>query len=165
VGDAGSELPSTSRFELRPRPPLATLAAAAATTVVGCGLLAVYGVRSGGVALLVIGVALLIFGITLAVGAALFVARFRAVICLDAESVTIRRGSRRRKLRWSEIKQVSLDGPRLTLRAKPPTEDAVVINPRMPGDPRFMLLLAALSERLDASRGYGGPDSAAQRTG
>ena len=107
-------------------------------------------------ALLVVGIALLIFGTMLAVSGLLFIARFRPVIELDAESITIRRGSRQRKLRWSEIKHVSLEGPRLTLRAKSPTEDAVVINPRTPGDPRFMLLVAALSGRLDASRGYGG---------
>ena len=158
MGHAGSELPSTSRYDLRPRPPLATLAAAAATTVIGCGLLAVYGIRSGGAALLIVAMAVLLFGITLTVGALLFVARFRTVVELDAESVTIRRGSRQRKLRWIEIKHVSLDGPRLTLRAKPPTEDAVVINPRTPSDPLFMSLMAALSERLDASRGYGGTE-------
>jgi hypothetical protein len=156
VGHAGSELPSTSRYELRPRPPIATFAAAAATTIVGCGILAIYGTRSSAAALLVVGMALLIFGMTLAVGALMFVARFRTVVELDVESITIVRGSRQRKLQWCEIKQVSLEGPRLTLQAKPPTEDAVVINPRTPGDPQFMLLMAALSERLDASRGYGG---------
>jgi Bacterial PH domain len=156
MGIRGSELPSTTRYELHPHPPLATLGAAAATTVVGCGLLVIYAVRSSGAAPLVVGVALLIIGITLAVGAVLFVTRFRSVIELDAESITIRRGSRQRRLQWSEIKHVSLQGPRLTLRTKSPTEDAVVINPRTPADPTFMLLLAALNERLDASRGYGG---------
>ena len=32
--------------------------------------------------------------------------------------------------------------------------DVVVINPRTPTDPTFIALLAAISRRLDADRGY-----------
>ena len=34
--------------------------------------------------------------------------------------------------------------------------DAVMINPRRANDPSFRSLISALSQRLDASRGYGG---------
>jgi hypothetical protein len=156
VGHAGSEPLSTSRYELRPRPPLATLAAAAATTVVGCGLLVIYRVRSGGVGVLVVGMALLIFGVALAGSALLYAIRLRTVIELDAESITIRRGSRHRSLQLTDIKNVSLDGTRLTLHTKASMEDAIMINPRRANDPSFRSLISALSQRLDASRGYGG---------
>jgi hypothetical protein len=155
MGHPGSNPLSTSRYELRPRPPLATLAAAAVTTVVGCGLLVLYGVRSGGVGVLVVGTALLILGVALAGSALLYAIRLRTVIELDAESITIRRGSRHRKLALTEIKSVSLNGTRLTLHAKPPAEDAIMINPRSAGDPSFRSLISALSQRLDGSRGYG----------
>jgi Bacterial PH domain len=155
VDDAGSELPATSRYDLRPQPPVASFAAAAVATLAGCGILIIYGVRSVGVTVLIVGIALLIFGIVMAGSALLFIIRFHTRIELDAESITIRRGSRERTLRWAEIKNVSQDGSRLTLHAKPPTGDAEVINPRTPADPTFVALVAALSRRLDASRGYG----------
>jgi hypothetical protein len=154
VSDAASE-PTTSRYDLRPRPAVATLAAAAVAAVIGCALLLVYRMRSGGVVLLGVGVALLLFGITLAVSALLFAIRLRTSVELDASSITIRRGSHERRLHWTEIKNVSLDGSRLTLHAKAPIDDAFLINPRTVADPTFMSLVAALSQRLDASRGYG----------
>jgi hypothetical protein len=156
VGDAGSEVPATLRYDLRLRPPVATFAVAAATTVVGCGLMAIYGIRSRGAVLLVAAVAVLIFGLVLAGGAVLFLVRFRTVVELRPDSVTVRRGSREQVLSWTKIKNVSLEGPRLTLHVKGgEAGDVVVINPRSAADPVFMSLMAALSQRLDASRGYG----------
>jgi hypothetical protein len=157
VGGNGSELSATSRFDLRPRPAVASFAAAAVATALGCALLVLYGMRGGGVVLIVVGIALLIFGIALAASALLYATRLHTVVELDAESITIRRGSRRRSLQLTEIRNVSLDGSRLTLHARPGIEDAVVFNPRTATDPSFTLLMAALSQRLDASRGYGTP--------
>lgn len=104
---------------------------------------------------LVVGMALLIFGVALAGSALLYAIRLRTVIELDAESITIRRGSRHRSLQLTDIKNVSLDGTRLTLHTKASTEDAIMINPRRANDPSFRSLISALSQRLDASRGYG----------
>jgi hypothetical protein len=156
VGDAGSELPEAVQYDLRPRPPVPTFAAAAAAAVVACGLLAVYGIRGGGAVLLVAGLALLIFGITLVCGAALFMVRLRTVIKIDAKSINILRRSQVRTLQWTEIKNVSLEGERLTLHVDDSQGDVAVINPRSPADPMFSSLMATLSRRLDASRGYGG---------
>ena len=111
--------------------------------------------RVGGSVLMVVGIALLIFGIALAGSALLYATRLRTVIELDTQSITIRRGSRHRRLQFTEIKNVSLDGSRLILHTKPPTEDAIMINPRSADDPSFTSLIATLSQRLDASRGYG----------
>ena len=155
VGDNGSKLPATSSYDLRPRPAIASFAAAAVATVLGCVLLALHGMRVGGSVLMVVGIALLIFGIALAGSALLYATRLRTVIELDTQSITIRRGSRHRRLQFTEIKNVSLDGSRLILHTKPPTEDAIMINPRSADDPSFTSLIATLSQRLDASRGYG----------
>jgi hypothetical protein len=151
VGLGGRAGPS---YELRPRPAVPTLAAAAVGTMAGCLVLIVRG-RGGSAAFLVLGIGLLLFGLSLAASVLLFAARLRVHVDLDPEKITIRRGFHARSLRWTEIKRVSLDGSRLTLHAKEPQQDAIVINPRSPADPRFMSLVGAISKRLDTSRGYG----------
>ena len=150
VGLGGTE---GSRYELRPRPAVPSLAAAAVGALAGCGALIIWG-RSGGTVFLVLGVGLLLFGLSLAASVLLFLRRVRADVELDPEKITIRRGSQVHTLRWTEIERVLLDGPRLTLQAKKPQQDAVVIYPRSVSDPRFMSLVAAISQRLDISRGY-----------
>ena len=142
-------------YELRPSPAVPTLAAAAVGTVVGCLALIIWGRGGGSAAFLVLGVGLLLFGLSLAASVLLFAARLRVHVDLDPEKITIRRGLHARSLRWTEIERVSLDGSRLTLHAKAPQQDAIVINPRSPADPRFMSLVGAISKRLDTSRGYG----------
>jgi hypothetical protein len=57
---------------------------------------------------------------------------------------------------WADIDNVTLTGPRLTLVRKT-GDPVVVVNPRTPADPTFTALLAALSRRLDADRGYHPP--------
>jgi hypothetical protein len=151
VGLGGTAGPS---YELRPRPAVPTLAAAAVGTIAGCLALIVRG-RGGSAAFLVLGIGLLLFGLSLAASVLLFAARLRVHVELDPEKITIRRGSHARSLKWTEIERVSLDGSRLTLHAKEPQQDAIVINPRSPADPRFMSLVGAISKRLDTSRGYG----------
>jgi hypothetical protein len=152
VGLGGTE---GSRFELRPRPAVPSLAAAAVGTLAGCGALIIWGRGNAGTVFLVLGIGLLLFGLSLAASVLLVLARLRAYVELDPEKITIRRGSQARTLRWTEIERVLLDGPRLTLQAKEPQQDAVVINPRPAADPGFMSLVAAISQRLDTSRGYG----------
>jgi len=155
VGDAGSELPATLHYDLRPRPPVGTFAVAAAATLIGCGLLAIDGTGNGSAVLLAVGITLLLFGLVLAGSAVLFLARLRTVIELDAWSIRIRRGPRQQVLQWPEIKNVSLEGRRLILHVNNSKGDVVVINPRTAADPSFTSLMAALSQRLDTSRGYG----------
>jgi hypothetical protein len=65
------------------------------------------------------------------------------------------RGRRNRVLRWVDIDQVTLSDARLTLQAKGNAHSASVINPRSPADFVFVALMAAIHQRLDASRGYG----------
>ena len=151
----GSGGTAGASYQLRPRPAVPTLAAAAVGTMAGCLALIIWGRGSSNAAFLVLGIGLLLFGASLTASVLLFAARLRVHVELDPENITIRRGSHARSLKWTEIERVSLDGSRLTLHAKEPQLDAIVINPRSPADPRFMSLVGAISKRLDVSRGYG----------
>ena len=155
MSEVGAGGTAGTSYELRPRPAVPTLAAAAAGTMAGCLALIIWGRGGGSAAFLVLGIGLLLFGLSLAASVLLFAARLRVLIELDPEKITIRRGFHARSLRWTEIERVSLDGSRLTLHAKQPQQDAIVINPRSAGGSRFMSLIGAISKRLDTSRGYG----------
>jgi hypothetical protein len=148
-------MPERQRFRLTAPPPIKALVAASCASFFGVVVLLVWGVRDRGSLLLVIGVGSMIFGVALAAGAFLLAARLRTVIYLDAEGITLIGGRRNRVLRWADIDQVTLSGARLTLQAKGNARGASVINPRSPADFVFVALMAAIHQRLDASRGYG----------
>jgi hypothetical protein len=103
----------------------------------------------------VVGVGLLIFAVVLAVTALVLTSRLRTTLLLDAESITIINGRRRRVLRWSMIDLVRRKGPRLLLITKPESgADATVLNPRTATDATFDALIAEIGRRMDADRGY-----------
>jgi hypothetical protein len=155
VGDPNTAMPERQRFRLSAPPPIKALVAASCASFFGVIVLLVWGLRDRGPLLLVIGVGSMIFGVALAAGAFLLSARLRTVIYLDAEGITLIRGRRNRVLRWDDIDQVTLSGARLTLQAKGNARGASVINPRSSADFVFVALMAAIHQRLDASRGYG----------
>ena len=148
-------MPERQRFRLTAPPPIKALVAASCASFFGVIVLLVWGVRDRGPLLLVIGLGSMIFGIALAAGAFLLAARLRTLIYLDADGITLIRGRRNRILRWADIDRVTLSGARLTLQAKGNARGASVINPRSPADFVFVALMAAIHQRLDASRGYG----------
>jgi hypothetical protein len=102
------------------------------------------------------GVALLLLAVVLAVAALVLTARLRTTVVLDAESITITRGRRRRRvLSWSMIETVRRQGPRLLLITKPEDgTDASVLNPGPATEATFDALIADIKRRLDADRGY-----------
>jgi hypothetical protein len=103
----------------------------------------------------VAGVVLLIFAVVLAVIALVLTARLRTTLLLDAESITIIKGRRRRVLPWSMIDLVRRKGPRLLLITKPEGgADATVLNPGNATDASFDALIAEIGRRMDADRGY-----------
>ena len=155
MGDPSTAIPERQRFRLTAPPPIKALAAASFASVFGVIVLLIWGVRDRGLLLLTVGVGSMIFGVALAVGAFLLSARLRTLIYIDAEGITLIRGRRNRVLRWADIDQVTLSGARLTLQAKGNAHSASVINPRSPADFVFVALMAAIHQRLDASRGYG----------
>jgi hypothetical protein len=106
-------------------------------------------------AVTVVGGILLIFAVLLAVVALLLTARLRTTLLLDAESITIIKGRRRRVLPWSMIDLVRRKGPRLLLITKPEGgADATVLNPGTASDATFDALIAEIGRRMDADRGY-----------
>jgi hypothetical protein len=148
-------MPERQRFRLTAPPPIKALAAASFASVFGVIVLLIWGVRDRGLLLLTVGLGSMIFGIALAGGAFLLSARLRTLIYIDAEGITLIRGRQNRVLRWVDIDQVTLSDARLTLQAKGNAHSASVINPRSPADFVFVALMAAIHQRLDASRGYG----------
>ena len=148
-------MPERQRFRLTAPPPLRALTAASFASVFGVVVLMMWGIRDRGSLLLVVGLGSMIFGLALAAGAFLLSARLRTLIYLDADGITLIRGRRNRVLRWADIDQVTLSGARLILQAKGSARGASLINPRSPADFTFVSLMAAIHQRLDASRGYG----------
>ena len=143
------------RFTLRAAPPLRALAIGSAGAMVGAVLIVLWRVLDLPLVVLIVGVLLLVLAIALVVAALLLTARLRTLVVVGPQHVEVRRRGQSRRLAWSEIERVTLRGPRLTLIAKQPGGDAIMLNPRTPEDPVFSGLLTALRQRLDHDRGYG----------
>jgi hypothetical protein len=142
------------QFALRPRPPLRALVIGSVVAVIGALLVVLAGILDLPLVLTIIGIALLIFAVSLVVAALVLTARLRTGLTLDAEAVRVVRGRRSRAVPWSKIDSVSLKGPRLTFTLNDGGPSVMVVNPRSPGDPTFVNLVAAIRERLNADRGY-----------
>ena len=141
------------RFTLTAPPPVRPLAIAAVTALVGAGLMVASQALDLGTVVLIVGLVGLGLAVALAVAALVLVAWARTDLVVKPEAVTVRRGSQVQRVPWAEIDTVTLAGPRLAMVRKAGA-DVVVINPRTPTDPTFNALLAAISRRLDADRGY-----------
>jgi hypothetical protein len=156
VSDAQPAPPPVERFTLRAAPPLRPLFIAAVTELAGAVLLVLWRAAGLPVVVGVLGVVLLVLGAALVTAALVLTARLRAEVVLEADELTVVRAGRRRTLRWREVREVTLEHPRLRLLADDPAAELVVVNPRPPGDPHFAALAAAVTRRLDSDRGYRG---------
>ena len=141
------------RFSLSAPPPVRPLAIAAVIALVGAGLMVASQVLELGAVVLVVGLVGLGLAVALAIAAVVIVARLRTDLVVEPEAITVRRSGQVQRVPWAEIDTVTLTGPRLALVRKAGA-DVMVINPRTPTDPTFVALLAAISRRLDADRGY-----------
>lgn len=147
--------PSPQRFTLVAAPPVRPLAIAAATVVVAAALLVLWRSLDLSAVLAGIGGVLMLLGVALAVAALVLRARLRTEVRLDADSLTVLRAGHERSLAWTDIEQVTLQHPRLTLVAADPERSLVVVNPRTERDRVFRALQETVRQRLDADRGYG----------
>ncbi|MFP5283890.1 MAG: PH domain-containing protein [Actinomycetes bacterium] len=147
-----AESTATQLFTLAPAPPVRPLAAAAALTLIGAGLLVMGAVADRAVAV-AIGTVLLTVGLALTGLGWLFWRRLRFAVALNASGLTVRRGRRTRSLRWEEISEVSATPLRLTLVPRSGRR-LVVVSPQRSTAPILTLLADAIRERLDADRGY-----------
>lgn len=141
------------RFTLTAPPPVRALAIAAVTALVAAALIVTSRILDLGTVVLVVGVVGLALAVALAVAALVLSRRARVDLVLAADAVTVRRAGQAQRVPWADIDNVTLTGPRLTLVRKTGA-DVAVVNPRTPTDPTFTALLAALTQRLDADRGY-----------
>jgi hypothetical protein len=154
VTDPGPAQPPTQQFTLDAAPPVRPLAISAGAVVVGAVLMVLW--HSAGLSL-VVGVLaglLMVLGVALALTALVLTARLRTEVRLEPEALTVVRRGRQRSVPWDQVREVTLQHPRLTVTATAPDADLVVVNPRSAGDPRFASLLGEIKQRLDADRGY-----------
>lgn len=148
--------PASQRFELSAPAPVRALAISAGAGVAAMVLLVVWGVAGRPQVFAVLGMAVLILALALAVAALGLTRRLRTTVLVKATSVVVVRGRRTRSLAWADIDQVTLQGARLTLAAKPGAgEDCILVNPRDPADPTFGSLLTVVQASLNSDRGYG----------
>ena len=152
--------PSPQRFTLVAAPPVRPLAIAAVTVVVATALLVLWRSLDLSVVLGGIGLVLMLLGLTLAVAALVLRARLRTEVRLDADALTVLRAGHERSLPWTEVEQVTLQHPRLTLVAADPEQSVVLVNPRTERDRVFRALQDTIRQRLDADRGYTSPGEA-----
>jgi hypothetical protein len=156
VSDTGGPRPQEARFALTAPPPVRSLAISAVAAVIAAAMIVLSSALDLPRVVMIAGVSLMIFATSLAVVALVLTARLRTTLLLDAESITIINGRRRRVVAWSTIEVVRRQGPRLLLITKPGDgEDATVINPRTATDATFGALIAEIQRRLDVDRGYG----------
>jgi hypothetical protein len=155
VSDSGGEPPQETRFALVAPPPVRSLAISAGAAVLAAAVIVLGSALDLRRAVTVAGAALLLLAVVLAVAALVLTARLRTTLVLDAESITIIKGGRRRVVPWSMIDIVRRKGPRLLLITKPEGgADASVLNPGPATDARFDALIAEIGRRMDADRGY-----------
>ena len=154
MSDSQPAPPSVERFTLRARPPLRPLFIAAVTEVVGALLLVLSRAAELPAVVGVLGVVLLVLGAALVVAALVLTARLQTEVLLEADGLTVVRGGKRRSLPWGEVREVTLEHPRLSVVGDDATSRLVVVNPRPAGDLHFAALAGAVTRRLDAERGY-----------
>ena len=142
------------RFTLNASPPVRPLAIAAGTAVVGAVLLVLASVKGLPLAVSVLGGLLLVLGVALALTALVLTTRLRTEVRLYPAAITVLRRGQERSVSWREVREVSLDHPRLSLLTDDRATGLVVVNPRQASDPRFGALVAQVQQRLDADRGY-----------
>lgn len=146
---------SGQRFVLRSRRPLRAMAIGAGAVLVGALLLVGWGAGRLPLVLAVLGGLLAVLGLALTVAAGRAFGRLAQTVELRAAGATLLTRGRSTTLAWSDVKKVSLDGPRLILLPdSAQIEPLQVLNPGGTADATFAALTAAVSARLDAHRGY-----------
>ena len=104
----------------------------------------------------VLGLLLMIFGLALSTAALFAKSRYQTTLLIERDTVTLINGKRRRVLNWTEVADVSIQGPHLIFS---PTDEGgrreiVLFDPRQTSSSLFSDLVETLRRRLDVSRGY-----------
>ncbi|HEY5847027.1 MAG TPA: hypothetical protein VIT42_09595 [Microlunatus sp.] len=143
------------RFALRVQTPVRAYAVASVCSLAGALLIVNWLVQGWPTLVGVLAIALLGFGIALNVAALVLKHRYQTTIMIERDTVTLINGRRRRVLNWTEVAEVTLEGPRLIFKFKGDGQRQVVLFvPRQTDRGLFDDLVEAMQRRLDASRGY-----------
>jgi len=143
------------RFALRVQPPVRAYAVASVCSLAGALLIVTWLVQGWPTLVGVLAIALLGFGIALNVAALVLKHRYQTTIMIERDTVTLINGRRRRVINWTEVAEVTLEGPRLVFKLHGNEQPQVVLfAPRQTDRGLFDDLVEALQRRLDASRGY-----------
>lgn len=155
MDDANPLALAPQHFELRSDVVVRALAIASGSALLGAVLVVLWAAQSLTVVLFVVGLLLLVFGVTLALAAVLAHRRLRQSVVLTDSDISVRARSRTRTVPWSDVRQVNLQGFQLVLElAEGKGESLQVTNPRGSSELAFSELMAQVSVRLDANRGY-----------
>lgn len=140
---------------LRADAPNRALVIASVSAVVGAILMVLWGANGWSAAVLVLGALLLVFGVALVVSAILAARRLRQTLEVTETGLTLNDSHGARTVRWSEVRQVTLSGPRLALLTGDGLDVAAqVLNPGGRSQTTFLALAQAIQTALDADRGY-----------
>jgi hypothetical protein len=144
------------RFFLQARTPVRAYALSAVGSVLGAVLLVATLTLEWPRVLVVLGIILMAFGIALSTAALFAKARYRTTLLVERDSITLINGRRRRVLNWTEVGDVTVQGPHLVFAPRDASgrREIVLFDPRQTDSPLFQDLVAALRHRLDVSRGY-----------
>ncbi len=143
------------RFALRVQPPVRAYAVASICSLAGALLIVIWLAQGWSTPVGVLAIGLLGFGIALNVAALVLKYRYQTTIMIERDTVTLINGRRRRVLNWTEVADVTLEGPRLIFKPKGHGKRQVVLfDPRQTDRRVFDDLVDVLQRRLDASRGY-----------
>lgn len=149
-----ADQPAVQRFTLNARPPVRALAIAAVAEVLGAALLVAWSVWGLPLVVALLGGLLLALGTVLVAAALVLTGRLRTEVLLSADAITVVRSGQRRSVPWNQVREVTLQHPRLHVVAADPADGLVVVSPRGQGDPSFHTLVQAVRRRLDDESGY-----------
>ena len=103
----------------------------------------------------VLAVVVMTFGLAVSVFTLLSQSRYQTTVIIDRDTVTMINGRRRRVLNWTEVAEVTTQGPYLVFNPLGDgRREVVLFDPRQTSSQLFADLVDALRTRLDASRGY-----------
>lgn len=142
------------RYTLTPPPPVRPLFITAVTVVVGALLLVLWRAAELPAVVGVLGGVLLVLALALLVAALVLGSRLRTEVRLEPDALTVVRRGQHRSVPWDQVREVTLQHPRLTVVTDDPPDRLVVVNPRAAADPSFAALARAVTARLNQDRGY-----------
>ncbi len=145
--------PTSQTFALRADANRA-LVIASGSALLGAVLVVLWGANNWSATVAVFGTLLLVFGVVLVVAAILASRRLRQAVEINQAGLALHDRHGTRTVLWSDVRRVTLVGPRLALLTDESVVAAQVVNPGGRSQTTFMALVQAVQTALDADRGY-----------